>query len=536
MKEKPWIIHPILFAIYPVLFMLSHNISELSVRIVRFPLFITLLFFSLTWISLYFVLKNKHKRGLVISLFFLLFFSYGHIINFLFRGKDSILFLLLYLSLLAVLIYLIIKTKKDLINFSKILNYISIFLVVFSVFNITYYEIKNRSKQIIINQDISNIKITRKDKTKYPDIYYLIFDRYTSSENLINFLGFDNSDFENYLKNKGFFIPGRCMANYPYTFLSLASSLNMEYINYLLDIAGPNSTDRTPAYILLRNNKVVRFLKSIGYKYYHLGSWWGPTRKSKNADENFIYPNKIKLDLDEFSFKLFKTTIAYSAILNFFPNLLFNKNEKNKANIDANRILYKFNQFKYIPYKRGPKFVFAHFLTTHPPYFFDKSGQRLTKDQQLNDIDKKTWGCKKEIKLYLESIEFTNTKIKELVNNILSNSSITSIIIIQSDEGPVFQYWTKNKSKYLNMRAGIFCALYFPNQVDKKALKRLVTPVNIFRFVFNHYLGTSLPYFKNIVYRYKSKKDLYSFKNINRILRKKKHKIKQIKKNKIIKQ
>ena len=535
MKEKPWIIHPILFAIYPVLFMLSHNISELSVRIVRFPLFITLLFFSLTWISLYFVLKNKHKRGLVISLFFLLFFSYGHIINFSFRGKDSILFLLLYLSLLAVLIYLIIKTKKDLVNFSKILNYISIFLVAFSVFNITYYEIKNRSKQIIINQDISNIKITRKDKTKYPDIYYLIFDRYTSSENLINFLGFDNSDFENYLKNKGFFIPGRCMTNYPYTFLSLASSLNMEYINYLFYIAGPNSTDRTPAYILLRNNKVVRFLKSIGYKYYHLGSWWGPTRKSKNADENFIYPNKIKLDLDEFSFKLFKTTIAYSAILNFFPNLLFNKNEKNIANIDANRILYKFNQFKYIPYKKGPKFVFAHFLSTHPPYFFDKSGQRFTKDQQLNDIDKKTWGCKKEIKLYLESIEFTNTKIKELVNNILSNSSTTPIIIIQSDEGPVFKYWTKNTSKYLNMRAGIFCALYFPN-VDKKALKRLVTPVNIFRFVFNHYLGTSLPYFKNIVYRYKSKKDIYSFKNITRLLRKKKHGIKQIKREKMTNQ
>jgi len=535
MKEKSWVIHPVLFAVYPVLFMLSHNISELSVRIVRFPLFITLLFFSLIWITLYFVLKNKYKRGLVISLFFFLFFSYGHIINFLFRGKDSILYLLLYLSFIAVLIYLIIKTKKKLLNFSKILNYISIFLVIFSVFNITYYEIKNRSKKRVINQDISNIKINRKDKTKYPDIYYLIFDRYTSSENLINFLGFDNSDFENYLKNKGFFISSKCRANYPYTFLSLASSLNMEYINYLFDIAGSHSTDRTPAYILLRNSKVVRFLKSIGYKYYHLGSWWGPTSKSEKADENFIYPNKIKIDLDEFSFKLFKTTIAYSAVLNFFPNLLFNKDEKNVANIDANRILYKFNQFKHIPYKRGPKFIFAHFLSTHPPYYFDKSGQMLTKDQLLNKIDKNTWGCKKEIKLYLESIEFTNTKIKELVSNILSNSSTTPIIIIQSDEGPVFKYWTKNRLKYLYMRTGIFCALYFPD-VDKQALKRLVTPVNIFRFVFNHYLGTSLTYCKNIVFRYKSRKDIYSFKNMNRLLRKNKHRIKQIKKKKMINQ
>ncbi len=70
------------------------------------------------------------------------------------------------------------------------------------------------------------------------------------------------------------------------------------------------------------------------------------------------------------------------------------------------------------------------------------------------------------------------------------------------------------------MRTGIFCALYMPG-IPKETLGKIVTPVNIFRQVFNNYFGTSLPLLKNIIYKYNNKNDLYSFTNITKIGRKK---------------
>jgi len=62
----------------------------------------------------------------------------------------------------------------------------------------------------------------------------------------------------------------------PMSYLSMASSLNMEYINYLSDIAGLESNDRVVPYEMIKNNKVMNFLKSRGYKFIHFSFGWSP--------------------------------------------------------------------------------------------------------------------------------------------------------------------------------------------------------------------------------------------------------------------
>lgn len=71
------VVHPFLFALFPVLFLLASNTELLSVNnsvleIAIVSLVVTFLYLML----LKFVLKDAQKAGLIVSISLLLFFSY----------------------------------------------------------------------------------------------------------------------------------------------------------------------------------------------------------------------------------------------------------------------------------------------------------------------------------------------------------------------------------------------------------------------------------------------------------------------------
>jgi hypothetical protein len=93
-----------------------------------------------------------------------------------------------------------------------------------------------------------------------------------------------------------------------------------------------------------------------------------------------------------------------------------------------------------------------------------------------------------------------------LVKKIKAASVVQPVIIIQADEGPyppefadfdqgeggAYQ-WDKSNSDTLQHKYGVLAAYYLPDvPEDQKA--ELNSSVNAFRFVFNHYFDTSLPY------------------------------------------
>lgn len=79
MKETR-VMHPLLFAIFPILFLFSHNIAELSILDQRSLLdlmesiAITLCFTLLLWFLLNVLFKNPQKSGIVVSMFLFSFF------------------------------------------------------------------------------------------------------------------------------------------------------------------------------------------------------------------------------------------------------------------------------------------------------------------------------------------------------------------------------------------------------------------------------------------------------------------------------
>jgi len=139
---KSIVIHPILFAIYPVLFLFSYNIHALPFKAIYLPiLLIPLVVFSI-WLVIRYFLKNGKKAGFVISLVIIISTFYGHIHNVGSNFEDELsnfipsLLLGAFLILLGVGVYYFVRTKRNLEKPTMIVNVIAISMIALVLVNI----------------------------------------------------------------------------------------------------------------------------------------------------------------------------------------------------------------------------------------------------------------------------------------------------------------------------------------------------------------------------------------------------------------
>jgi len=504
--KRPLVIHPFLFGLFPILFLFAHNIGEVSSSEILLPTAIVLGFTLLLLLLSRLILKDNQKAGIVVSIFLVLVFSYGHVGDAIGLGRIKERYLLLSWAILFVCgAYFIMKTRRDLHNPTKVLNIVATFLLVISLINIVPYKLKTW----LISRDIKstdNIPADRVDSRKtdtLPDIYYIILDQYGSTGTLKQVYDFDNSEFINYLSNKGFYVASESRSNYATTGQSLAASLNMEYINYLSDKVGKESKARTPLYWMLQDYKVWHFLKPKGYTFIHLGSFWHPTSRNKYADININLPLSLG-----FSLLLYRTTMFLPIDRTFGITPLGSTHLRQQQ-----RIPYKLDKLVEISDMKGPVFVFAHFLLPHRPFIFDSNGNFQSEKEAQRRSDAVN---------YVDQLIATNNMIKALIDTLLSKSERPPIIILQADEGPLPQRywddmrhfnWKQATEAELREKMGILNAYYLPN-VDKSTLYPSISPVNSFRLIFNLYFNTDLELLPDESYVFTDRIHLYDLFNV----------------------
>lgn len=509
--KKPPVIHPFLFAIFPTLSLFSHNVHQILLFEIVAPILISLSFAVLLLLLSNWLLRDTQRAGIIVSGFLVMFFSFGHFLAFIEEtwtltnfaiGKHGYLWLTIWTILLASFTYVFIKTRIRLNNLTSILNIVAISLVVFPLFNIGSYKLRSADGRHNFKRAKSTVfhAADWKGPDKLPDIYYIILDRYADSDTLKEIYNFDNREFLAYLSTKGFYVALESKSNYLKTAHSLASSLNMEYVNYLSDEVGKESDDWSVLYTMLQDYKVWRFLKGKGYKFIHFGSWWGPTWNNKYADINFTFDL-----LPHFFYILYQSTMLYpiGLKLDIFDIRL----------VQWKRELHHFGKLAEIPNIKEPTFVFAHLLITHDPYVFDRNGEFLTREESFKRSRKEH---------YVNQVIIANKKLRQLIEKLLSLSSVPPIIIVQSDEGPWPQRflldppnfdWRQASKKELREKMGILNAYYLPN-ADKSHLYKSITPVNTFRLIFNLYFKTNLELLSDESYAFVDQNHPYKFFNV----------------------
>ena len=329
---------------------------------------------------------------------------------------------------------------------------------------------------------------TNTEKTDLPDIYYIILDEYAGFESLEKKFGFDNSKFYSELSERGFFIPSKSYSNYPFTVMSIPSSLNMQYLNFFSDELGTENTDLDPIREILEKNLVMNNLSSNGY---YIVSFFGGTEaigskkfvNEKICGDNY-YLNEVK------------------GILS--PAEMYQEKR--------NEILCTFDEMGNIKERISqPMFVFAHISIPHKPFVFDENGDSQMID--YNDLDDST-----KKKFYLQQLKFANKMTIRTIDEIFVKSETAPIIIIQSDHGERTGInWNEPTEDMIKQGLNNLNAYYFPNE-KKNKLYNNISPVNTFRIIFNEYFDSDFELLDDRYYWIKSDKKPYDVKDVTEII------------------
>src|SRR3990172_3136713 len=137
-KGKTTMLHPFLFAIFPVLFLYSYNIQETSFGVILKPLALVLVGTALILFVSNLIFRNWEKSSLFTTLLVLIFFSHGHIHTLIGAlkyqiggfeiGTDDILFGV-WLAVIAGAFFVMILSKWSSSKITGILNLVASVLV-----------------------------------------------------------------------------------------------------------------------------------------------------------------------------------------------------------------------------------------------------------------------------------------------------------------------------------------------------------------------------------------------------------------------
>jgi len=257
-------------------------------------------------------------------------------------------------------------------------------------------------------------------------------------------------------------------SNYSRTILSLTSTFNMDYLQTLYPQLTPEqSTEFFTAD--LKNNFVRRQLEQLGYQTIVFRNPW---ERYLWEDAAIVFKPAGYGTLSPFEYLLLNTTVARP-----YLDLVRFEGTQNPYYTNYIDTLYALEHLQSVPAISGPKFVFAHLMIPHPPYVFGPDGAMIY--IQPYDTANKIYAPEDAKRGTIDAVTYINMRMLEILPRLIQESKTPPIIILASDHGaPLQDYTDANK----NLEA-----FYFPG--TNLSISPEITPVNIFRVIFNEYFN-----------------------------------------------
>lgn len=419
---------------------------------------------------------------LVVSLFFQEIV--GIAINFLpftFRRRYLLFFCVLFI---AALFFYLRKTRRRkqpnlFLNLLLIIYFIIDFLFVLGI--------KPFQNQVAITFIAKSlIPISQR-----PDIYLLLVDAYTNTKSLKKYYHFNNKPFVDSLQKKGFYFVNNSKSNYPFTILTLSSALNL---NYHLHSQKSNQDE------ILSQINSNKFIKTLEQNQYLIQNY------SIFNFENAKSPYDMKVWNHKQNLLIFY--LSKSLIIDFMQ-----RNEKGEGFPRELNVFRSLDSSSIYSNKDVPKFVYAHSLLPHIPFYLNNEGvfdkevdERSPESAEImhlvdEDASNNTFGSAKKNRLiasdYINHIKFTNKKCLLSIDNILNNQQRPTIIILMSDHGSRMLTEEFSQKEAIDERYTNFCAIYYSDHNYSK-LYDSITPINVMRQVLNKSIGTKYQRLKDL--------------------------------------
>lgn len=459
---------PVLFSLYPVVFLYAHNIKTLSLHQLYLPVAFSAVLAVVVFLLCYALMKNLLKASLASVSFLLLFWNCQLLHKGLccFIHLDPNKFIFLIIGAFLIIVYGLWALKKQIILkiANKSLFIISLILFLFNTIAIITGEVKKSiasTEHIAYQSEISECQ----EDADCPDVFLLVFDEYARFDTIKEEWGYENKDFRLFLNKNNFFIASESRVPRIKTLRTLPELLNIRHFSE------KKSDDAMIQ--LMYDNFLFSFFNGRGYDIHFLDGFNYP---KKSVIPDYVTPitrsyiQGSRFNIFEYSF----IAMLYKRSLLGFRGGKICWNKMNRVFYKGNLAFFDFLE-NTAPFKDSPKFIYAHVECPHLPFVFDREGNFV--DWLAEGADKKD--------MYLDQYVFVTKKIKEIVTAILENNHHDAIIVLQSDHGPrphsAGNTKADNAHKVLN-------AIYFPD-MDYSSLYPAISPVNTMRVILNQYFG-----------------------------------------------
>ncbi|MEI6948319.1 sulfatase-like hydrolase/transferase [Paraflavisolibacter sp. H34] len=438
---------------------------------------------GLLYVLLLWFYKSRSKAALMATALLSFYFFFGAVQEFLKNShwlQQLARYSLLVPLFLLPLLFLFFRLKKRPVTGSRFLHFLTLLLLLYIGFDtagIIAKAVRNEPDKLSVYSFARPENVSpRCTGCPRPDIYFLLFDQYTSSRALQQRFGYDNSDLDSFLLRRGFHLQRDSRSNYNFTPFSLASILNLSYLQGIPPNGAVTIEDYARCNKLIRDNAVIRFLSArdyeiINYSIFDLAGNPSPVR------QDFL-PLKTKLITDRTLFALLRRDLGWLLYTGRFriswlaDDLIYTSKKNNEKLIRL---------AKALPAKPGkkPRFVYVHLMLPHPPFYYDRSGQPkklAVVRQEFKDLPPQA---------YLDYLPYTNQQLKEIVTSIQKHTHGKAVIVFMGDHG--LRQGKDRKAYFQNQNA-----VYLPS-APTPALYDSISGVNQFRVVFNRLFGQQFP-------------------------------------------
>ena len=316
--------------------------------------------------------------------------------------------------------------------------------------------------------------------SKAPDIYHIVLDGFGRPNELYLRHEVDVRGIVPMFREKGIDVISNAIANYDQTYLSLASMLNMNYVN-ALEHSLRGSSSKVPLHALIQNNSVGLALKTVGYQLVVIGADYAATQDVTIADICDCPPAVF----GEFEAVLMgMTPFATGGLagLDYVPH--------------RRRIRQTLDALEAFMPATSPTFLFAHVLAPHQPFVIGEDGASVTPSRAFSfGAGVHFAGTPEEFARGFEAqARFLGSRIATLAERWVAKSRAggrDAVVIVHGDHntrftGNMFRPTAEEGHDLLPILLAIRWGL--PN-VDPRPVSSLV---NVYREFFRLYYGSSL--------------------------------------------
>jgi hypothetical protein len=469
-------LYPFAFAAYPVLALLAVNIKEVEASVVVRPLVVALIAATVVFLLLKVSVKDTFKAALITSLLLMLFFSYGHVYDYLKQVAVALArhryLMTIYSLIFLVGLWWILRRLKRPAAATGTLNVVGLILIVLPLLQIGNFSAKTWFEHSNVQAATTSERLTLQPGPTLPDVYYIVLDMHTRADALQRDFDLDITPFENQLRDMGFYVATCSRPNYTYTEASVSATLNMDYLPVIMQRAGITEDD---LWLLLQHSEVRKQLQAIGYKTvaFETGFAW---TQLMDADI-YLKPGNAGLQVTPFESMLFDSTAisflsdANTALLQWQVSHPFAEH--------IQRELFVLDELPKVPDFSGPKFIFVHILIPHVPFVFGPDGEILTDPGYFKAPGDLPINAKYKYDGYRGQVQFIDSRMLPILKSIIEKSKTPPIIVMMGDHG----IDDRNRTEILNV-------YYLPDGGDAK-LYPAISPVNTFRIIFDTYFGAN---------------------------------------------